>query len=281
MWAGGKRLMIKHHAKYLPSKVDCYSEPFFGAGAMFMHVAKTYNPKKYFINDINPGIMNIYSSIKADPGAFMAEVDLLQNKYLPLSKPDRKKYYLDVRNEHAFSYKGWSQVKEAATLYFLLRTCFNGIWQVNKNTGGRFGTPAGRLQHTKSLYSKEVIMLWNANLTRAELSCLDYSLVPSGDLNYLDPPYLGGHTTYETRWDSEACLKVIEHADKMPGTVLLCNRVDDMTFFEKNKMGFSLATFPVTYTAGRRKRMPGNTYAAKKATEVLLYKTTLKETNGT
>ena len=72
MWAGGKTRMIKRYTEsgLLPTifdtSVDNYVEPFFGGGAMFLHINKILKPKTCTINDINPSIVNIYTTIKED-----------------------------------------------------------------------------------------------------------------------------------------------------------------------------------------------------------------------
>lgn len=92
MWAGGKTKVLKHQLPYLPSAVNMrsYSEPFFGGGAMFLHIMQTYTPEVAYINDVNEGIINIYRAVKEDPEEFCNVVDVFQSKYISLSKPDRK-----------------------------------------------------------------------------------------------------------------------------------------------------------------------------------------------
>jgi hypothetical protein len=51
---------------------------------------------------------------------------------------------------------------------------------------------------------------------------------------------------------------------------MLCNRCDGTRFFDDRKGNLNITRFPVTYTAGRRKKV-GSGYEAKAATEVLLW----------
>ena len=131
VWAGGKNKMLKHYLPLMPTEVKSYCEPFFGGGAMFVYIIKTYNPSRLVINDINDDVMNIYRSIAYDYELFKKRLNELENTYIPLNKEDRKKYYFEVRNEHAYDYEQWSKPVEAATLYFLMKTGFNGIYQLN------------------------------------------------------------------------------------------------------------------------------------------------------
>jgi DNA adenine methylase len=146
MWAGGKSKMLKHYLPYMPSSINEYSEPFLGGGAMFLYVMETYHPKKVYLNDCYEGVINIYRVIKDDVHNFCLLVDKLQAEYLNLNKEARKAFYYDLRSKHAFDYATWDKTQEAAVLFFLMKTGFNGIIQINKNTNNRYGTPCGLTQ---------------------------------------------------------------------------------------------------------------------------------------
>lgn len=263
--------MLKHHIPYLPTKCDTYSEPFFGGGAMYLHVQNALSPKCCYINDVNEGIVNIYRQVKENPEGFCAIVDEYESAYLPLEKADRKRYYYGVRQQHAFEFEEWEPVKEAATLYFLMKTGFNGVWQINKNTNGRYGTPSGLLNQKDSVYDRELVTAWSELLQNTEISCGDYSQCPTGDLNYFDPPYRDSFADYGTGWDDVAVEALLDHVNGIDGHVLLCNRCDGSDFFETRLGNMQMVKFPVTYTAGRRKKVEEG-YEAKKATEILLYR---------
>ena len=63
MWAGGKSKLIKHYEPYLPQTFECYHEPFFGGGAMFIWAYEKNPNAKFYINDVNPHIVQIYKAI--------------------------------------------------------------------------------------------------------------------------------------------------------------------------------------------------------------------------
>jgi DNA adenine methylase len=270
IWAGGKTKVIKHYVNYLPNKVTEYSEPFFGGGAMFLYVMKRYSPNKVYINDVYDGIINIYSSVKTDVDEFCSIVDSYQKKYLPLSKEDRKKYFYEVRQEHAFEYEKWSKTYEAATLYFLMKTGFNGILQINQNTNNRYGTPSGLLNQKDKVYDKENVYVWNHLLKNAELYCGDYKNCPSGDFNFLDPPYRDSFTSYGSGWGDKETEELLDYVKNLPSKIFLCNRDDGSSFFDSRIGNLNMIKFPITYTAGRRKKTEDG-FEAKKATEILIY----------
>lgn len=271
MWAGGKTKMIKNYLPYMPDSVRVYSEPFLGGGAMFLYVYGRYRPEKSYLCDSNQGIVSIYRAVRDSLHEFKSELASLDSVFIPLAKSDRKRMYYDVRQAHAYDYRSWSPVKEAAVLYFLMKTGFNGIWQINKNTNGRFGTPCGLLNQKTTCFDWGAIDHWHGALQHAELLCGDWSTCPPGDFTFLDPPYRDSFTTYGTGWGDAECEALMAAARSIPGRVFLCNRDDGSDYFESRRDGMDLHTFPVTYTAGRRKRTDDG-FAAKQATEVLLVK---------
>lgn len=282
MWAGGKSKMMKHYKPHLPKTFDTYIEPFFGGGATFIE-AQSINPNaKFVINDVNTDIIAIYKAIKSDCDKFIEKMDELSHQYLPLSKVERKSFFYDLRKEHAFDYQKWSKTEEAAVLYFLMKTGFNGIWQINKNTNNRFGTPCGLLNEKTSVYDKENVKQWHKVLQNTEILCGDYSncleYVTPNTWLFMDPPYRGGFTKYATDFDDNKQLEVVDfaHSAYQKGAQSwLTNRDLDDSFFEvyieENKYGMDIHRFDVTYTAGRRKKTEEG-FEAKKAKELLIIK---------
>lgn len=283
MWAGGKSKMLKHYRPFIPSGIQRYYEPFLGGGAMFLHV----KPKEAFLNDINPGIVSIYKAIQGrHVEEFTRRMDLMSETYLELDKPDRKLYYYDLREKHAFAPETWNEVEEAAVLYFLLKTCFNGIYQINQNTNGRFGTPCGLLNQKDRVYDRDNVMAWHDLLRDATITCRDWRGLcqpsESGAFFFLDPPYRGCFTSYGqpfTDFDQEDLIDFARVA-ATENRVLLCNRDVGDQFFESRLGNLSIEYFDVTYTAGRRKKVESG-YEAKKAREILIHNYTANETTGT
>jgi DNA adenine methylase len=276
IWAGGKNKMLKHYLPIMPKQVDTYVEPFFGGGAMFCHIVQNYSPKKLVINDVNADIVRIYNSIKNDLPEFLVKLDSYCSVYLPMNKEDRKKYYFEVRHEHAYDFDKWSEAEEAATLYFLMKTGFNGIFQINKNTNGRYGTPAGLLNQTDKVYELDVVNWWNQALQNTEVMSGDWKeclkQVPDEDNTFvfLDPPYRDSFTSYGQTFGDEEQEKLIKYVrSRKLSTAFLCNRDAEDGWFEERLGKLIMDKFPVTYTAGRRKQTEEG-FEAKQATEVLI-----------
>ena len=273
IWAGGKTKVLKHYAPFMPSSFETYYEPFFGGGAMFVHVMNTYQPKNVVINDINDDVVNIYRSIRNDYDGFVLRLNELEDQYIPLSKGDRKKLYFEIRYQHAYDYEGWSKPFEAATLYFLMKTGFNGIYQLNQNTNGRYGTPAGLLNQKDEVYNRDVLKWWNDALQNVTIKSGDWKDAVTNDPNgffFFDPPYRDSFADYGNGFGDEALVSLLDFADAQ-NLVFVANRADD-AWFDNQSRSMQVHYFDITYTAGRRKKTEDG-FAAKKAREILLYKT--------
>ena len=278
IWAGGKNKMLKKYTDYLPKSFSIYVEPFFGGGAMYCWAYQKNPDARFVINDINESIINIYTSIKYDLDNFINRMDELSNEYLPLDKPARKEYYFSLRHQHAFDYEAWDKTIESATLYFLMKTGFNGIWQINKNTNGRFGTPSGLLNQKDKVYDKENVLEWHSALQRTTILSGDFSATlehsTKDSYTFLDPPYRGSFTQYGVDFDDKIQLSVLDHLNKCKeqgSYTLLSNRDVGDGFFEDNVGDNQMAYFDVTYTAGRRKKNDDGSFSAKPAREVLIF----------
>lgn len=283
MWAGGKNKMIPKYEKIpgIPVRgYDTFVEPFFGGGAMMLYIYQK-NPylKKYVMNDINCEIVGIYTAIQQDLPAFLHRMDSLTHQYLPLSKVDRKTFYYDLRQEYMVNYTQWSSTEEAATLYFLMKTGFNGIWQTTKESKGRFATPAGLLNQKTQVYDVGNVHLWYTLLQKMNIYCGDWTdavnKVDNRAFYFMDPPYRDSFTQYATEFGDDKHIQLInfcKEADSTDNIVFYCNRDAGDDFYDVHKGNLALSYYDVTYTAGRRAtNKDTNTREAKKAKEVLLY----------
>ena len=285
MWAGGKTRLIKKYKEkeILPDSFNKYIEPFLGAGAMFIWAYKQNPEASFVLNDSNESIMGIYKAIKKDTLMFMRHMDSLSDAYLPLNKENRKAFYYELRRQHAYEYSTWSSPQEAATLYFLMKTGFNGIWQINKNTNGRFGTPSGLLNQKDKVYDKDNLLKWSVALKRCKLMTGDFretlSEATPDSYIFLDPPYRGSFTQYGVVFDDDLQVSVIKFLNDLTEAgahAMMSNRDVGDGFFEARQGSNKIVYFDVTYTAGRRKKNADGTHSAKKAREILM----IGEKNG-
>ena len=295
IWAGGKNKMIpKYQANPgIPmSGYDTFVEPFFGGGAMMIHIYKN-NPtvKKFVMNDINPEIVGIYTAIKTDHINFIARMDTLEAQYLPLNKVDRKAFYYALRKEYTTNWTQWNRTDEAASLYFLMKTGFNGIWQTNQTSNGRFATPSGLLNQTVKCYDKPNVLDWHNFLQIVDIHCGDWSACVTNTQGktffFFDPPYRDSFTSYSQVFNDAQHLQLIDFCkqeDLKGHIVMYCNRDAGDNFYTSNQGQLSISYYNVTYTAGRRKQNKDDAGAitsqtAKQAREILLYSPSITAMN--
>ena len=175
-WAGGKTQMLNDLLPKVPSSYGKYIEPFFGGGAMFFAL----QPKNAIIADSNPELINMYREVAAN----IDEVIRYLRKYENTSE-----MFYAVREQE------WTQLPKAeaaARTIFLNRTCFNGLYRVNKQ--GKFNVPYGKYSNPK-ICDEDGLKAASEALKKAEILCGDYLLVldhyaQPGDFVFLDPPYL-------------------------------------------------------------------------------------------
>jgi DNA adenine methylase len=181
-WAGGKRQLLKQYYPYLPppTAYDRYFEPFLGGGAMFFHL----QPRQAILGDLNAELINSYQVVKQYPDALL---QCLQKHEAS------KQYFYTLR---ALDPKKLSPVESAARFIYLNKTCYNGLYRVNRR--GNFNVPYGRLRSNKFFDSK-VIRAASHTLQRAELllTTFEQTLKSAGkrDFVYLDPPYMPTSST--------------------------------------------------------------------------------------
>lgn len=184
-WVGGKTQLLGQIHQYLPEKFNEYYEPFLGGGAVFFSL----NPKKAYLNDLNPHLMDLYKHVRDNLKGLINELDKLQDEYVTLEHEDRKKLYYKKRDEYnQIKYK--ANIKKSALLIFLNKTGFNGMYR--ENPRGEFNIPHGR-NGLKKLYNLDQIKDASMALKSAELSAEPYNVAiakaKKGDFIYLDPPY--------------------------------------------------------------------------------------------
>lgn len=175
-WAGGKTQIVGDLMERLPKKFGKYIEPFFGGGALFFAL----EPRPGVIADINPELVNLYTAIRDE----LSEVI----RYLRLHKNDEDHFY-EVR---AWDWQKLTAAEAAARTIFLNRTCFNGLYRVNRSGG--FNVPFAGYSNPKIL-DVENLRAVSESLQGVEIILGDYKAVLAahaepGDLVFLDPPYL-------------------------------------------------------------------------------------------
>lgn len=146
-WAGGKGQLIKEIEQYYPfenGKITKYAEPFVGGGAVLFDILSRYNLKEVYISDINAELINTYRIIRDDVDDLIKMLHAMQKDFIPLDTDNRKAYYMQKRerfNDLKVNGNENINIEKAALMIFLNKTCFNGLFRVNKK--GLFNVPMG------------------------------------------------------------------------------------------------------------------------------------------
>ncbi len=194
-WAGGKTQLIADIEKALPKNLlkdeFIYIEPFVGSGAVLFWMLNNFpNLKKAIINDINEDLINTYKVIATYPHKLIQVLELFQNEfYLLEDKIDEKKEYY-YKKRTLYNTRKEDIITQAALFIFLNRTCFNGLYRVNKNN--EFNVPMGSYKRP-TICDKENIVAVSKALQNVEILCGDFeqtlNYVTNNSLFYFDPPY--------------------------------------------------------------------------------------------
>lgn len=208
-WAGGKGSLLNQLNNYYPlelknGKIECYIEPFVGGGAVLIDILQNYDVKEAYAFDINIDLINSYNVIKNNVEKLITNLKLLEKEYLNLEKDDRKKYFYNIRKQYN-SYritKDEMSLQKAIEFIFLNRTCFNGLYRVNKN--GDFNVPMGNYKNP-TICDEENLRALSELIKNVNFEYGDYKAsqkyIKKNTFVYFDPPYrplniTSGFTSY-------------------------------------------------------------------------------------
>lgn len=175
-WAGGKTQLLRRLTERMPPKYGKYIEPFFGGGALYYAL----QPSNAVVADSNPELITLYKAVAMNVKGVIACLKKHTNT---------EKEYYKIRSQD------WIQLspeEAAARTIYLNRTCFNGLYRVNRK--GQFNTPFGHYKNPRIL-DEENLFAAASLLQKTSIICGDYKDVlrehaKSGDFVFLDPPYL-------------------------------------------------------------------------------------------
>jgi len=208
-WAGGKGGLIPQLKNFYPFElenetINKYVEPFVGGGAVLINILQKYDIKEAYAFDINIDLINCYNVIKTNVEDLINELIIKENEFLKIGDEERQKYFYNIRKEYN-SYKikeNELNIKRATEFIFLNRTCFNGLYRVNKN--GEFNVPCGKYKNPKICDSKNLRNL-SYLIRNVVFQYGDYKesekYIDNNTFVYFDPPYrplsiTSGFTSY-------------------------------------------------------------------------------------
>lgn len=175
-WVGGKRNLMNSIKAHLPAEFNNYYEGFVGGGAVFFALLDRI--ERAYLSDNNLDLVITYQIIKDDPTRLIARLKELANGH-------SSEQYYNVREQELTD-----SVEVATRFIYLNKTCFNGLYRVNKS--GKFNVPIGDYKNPNIVSEENLLTCYKA-LQKATITYHDYREVEpkpqQGDFCYFDPPY--------------------------------------------------------------------------------------------
>ena len=208
-WAGGKGSLIPQLNNFYPYElkngiIERYIEPFVGGGAVLIDILQKYDVQEAYAFDINIDLINSYNVIKRNVEDLITNLKQMETEYLQLEQEERKNYFYNKRDEYNnYTLKENEQnIQRAAQFIYLNRTCFNGLYRVNK--AGKFNVPMGSHKNP-TICDEENLKNLSKLIQNVQFQYGDYKrsmeYVTENTFVYFDPPYrplnvTSGFTSY-------------------------------------------------------------------------------------
>ena len=194
-WVGGKGQLIEQLEAKLPADFDnwdnaTYIEPFIGGGAMLFYMLQQHpNIKRAVINDINPDLITCYRTVRDNVELLIPALRDIQAEYHALSDMEAKReMFMAVRQ--SYNEKNLDPIENTVKFFFLNRTCFNGLYRVNKR--GLYNVPWGKYIQPQ-ICDEYTLRTDSELLKRVEILEGDFedtlSYAQGNTLFYFDHPY--------------------------------------------------------------------------------------------
>jgi len=203
-WVGGKRGLLKQILPFINNNFKNYHEPFLGGGAVFFELFSQglLKNKKIFLSDLNSELINTYKVVQNIPNDLILNLENYKKNH-------NKEFYYKIRElDRKPNFQELSEIERATRFTYLNKTCFNGLYRVNKK--GFFNTPIGSYKNP-NIADKETILSSSKALQNVTLLNQSFekviNIVQKDDLVYFDPPYYPlNATSHFTSYDSNMFL---------------------------------------------------------------------------
>ena len=297
-WVGGKQKLLSELISKFPKEIDNYHEPFIGGGSVLFGLLSLIDTglikvnKTIYAYDLNADLISFYKNIQKSPEELYEEIKSLKSKIKKidiLKEIDRKNkkknikkikkensedskemyYYWIRKNFNSMTEEERYSVKGSAYLLFLNKTCFRGLYRVNKT---EFNVPYGNYNNPEIASLKQINNI-SQKISKVEFMCLSFTeslnRVKKKDFIYLDPPYAPEDSSSFVNYTKEGFSLenhklLFDMVNKLKAKFLLSNsKVELVTESFSNKK-FTIETIECRRTINSKK--PGS-----KTKEVLIY----------
>lgn len=231
-WAGGKRWLVEDLRKVFPKTFNWYIEPFVGGASVFFSLL----PKRAMLADLNAELISTYECLRDKPNSVWKRLAAHAAKH-------SNDYYYEQRSGIPTT-----QVETAARFLYLNRTCWNGLFRVNRQ--GHFNVPRGTKDQV--LLKTDDPMRISGALSTAELYWSDFEMIVDaagrGDLVYADPPYTVKHNfngfikynEFIFSWDDQERLARAVRAARRRGANVVVSNADHPSIHDLYRKDFSV-----------------------------------------
>lgn len=215
-WAGGKRWLVESHVEIFPSSYNRYIEPFLGSGAVYFAI----KPNIAILSDANKDLIETYICVRDHWKDVYETLKIHHNNH-------SSDYYYTIRDSVYHD-----KIERAARFIYLNRTCWNGLYRVNKF--GKFNVPKGTKNSV--VFPSDDFFKISIQLADAEIASNDFEVTIGearrGDLIFIDPPYTvkhdnNGFIKYNEKiftWNDQVRLRsAVEEAVRRGASFILTN----------------------------------------------------------
>lgn len=264
-WAGGKTQLaekIEDIFAYASKDIKKYAEPFIGSGAFMFHLLKKYSFDDIYISDKNAELINVYISIRDYADELISFLSYMQNDFFNSDSVERKELYYSLRSKfNNIKLSSRCSVEKAALFIFLNKTCFNGLYRVNRK--GEYNVPIGEYEKPK-ICDKNNLSEVSGILKNVNIVCGDFTnsrnFIDNKTFVYFDPPYrpisnTASFTSYNSDvfddYEQKRLANYIAELDKKGAKFVLSNsdpkniNMND-NFFDTLYDGFSINRIPAS-----------------------------------
>lgn len=201
-WTGSKRKNSYQIARLFPEDYNTYYEPFIGGGSILYQE----NPGKAVAGDICEPLIGIWRIIRDNPDELHS---YYKARWQRLQDEGHEVYY-EIRDK-------FNDTKKPKHLYFLSRTCVNGLIRFNQK--GEFNNSFHHTRpgiHPKRL--EKIINYWSSRIQNTEFKAQSYNetmaSATKNDFVYLDPPYFNTKDRYYGGIDQEEFLEFLKELNE-------------------------------------------------------------------
>ncbi len=254
-WAGGKTQLLATFDEYIPEHFNRYHEPFVGGGAMFFNMCRRTPQLSASLSDLNQELINCYAIVRDDVEQLIKALKKHKNE---------SNYFYQIRSLDTSSL---TDVERAARLIYLNKTCFNGLYRVNRS--GQFNVPFGSYKNPRTC-DEDNLRATSKALGKTRIVHRHFAealkTARKGDFVYLDPPYqplsaTSSFTSYTSKCfgedDQKQLASIFAELDRRGCLVMLSNSDNEFVreLYGEFRQEVVYATRAINCRADRRGRI--------------------------